>query len=269
MTITRRELLQGAAAAAPPRWRPARWPGPPRPRPPRSASWWSPRAATSPYLDPHLSTSSNDIRISFNLFDNLTSRRPDGKLMPGLATEWKLQGQTAWVFKLRPGVKWHNGDPFTSADVKFSIERTLDTTLKGNRVSTVLTTVDRVEAPDPGTVVVHTKKPDPLLPGAAGLLRRPDRPEEVPGVGGRGRLQPEAGGHRARALRVVDQGRQDRARGQRRLLGRQARLRPPRRAGPARDGAARGRPPQGRGRHRHPAPARPGRAGQGQREHAR
>src|SRR4030095_1517145 len=121
------------------------------------------------FLDPHLSTSSNDIRISFNIYDNLTSRRPDGKLAPGLATEWKLQSQTTWAFKLRSGVKWHNGDPFTSADVKFSIDRTLDTTLKGNRVSTVLTTVDRVETPDAGTVLVHTKKPDPLLPARLGF----------------------------------------------------------------------------------------------------
>src|SRR6267378_1153001 len=121
------------------------------------------------FLDPHLSTSSNDIRISFNIFDNLTSRRPDGKLAPGLATEWKLQGQTTWAFKLRPGVKWHNGDPFTSADVKFSIDRTLDTGLKGNRVNTVLATVDRVETLDPGTAVVHTKKPDPLLPARLGF----------------------------------------------------------------------------------------------------
>jgi peptide/nickel transport system substrate-binding protein len=120
-------------------------------------------------LDPHLSTSSNDIRISFNIFDNLTSRRPDGKLLPSLATEWKLQGQTAWVFKLRSGVKFHNGDPLTSADVKFSIDRSLDTSLKGNRVNTVLTTVDRVETPDPGTAVVHTKKPDPLLPARLGF----------------------------------------------------------------------------------------------------
>src|SRR5438105_827200 len=51
------------------------------------------------FFDPHMSTSSNDIRISFNLYDNLTSRHPDGKLVPGLATEWKLQGQQAWVFK--------------------------------------------------------------------------------------------------------------------------------------------------------------------------
>ena len=81
-------------------------------------------------LDPHLSTSSNDIRISFNIFDNLTSRRPDGKLLPSLATEWKLQGPTTWVFKLRSGVKFHNGDPLTSADVKFSIDRSLDVSLK-------------------------------------------------------------------------------------------------------------------------------------------
>ena len=120
-------------------------------------------------LDPHLSTSSNDIRISFNIFDNLTSRRPDGKLAPALATEWKLQGQQTWVFKLRSGVKFHNNDPFTSADVKFSIDRSLDTNLKGNRVNTVLATVDRVETPDPGTAVVHTKKPDPLLPARLGF----------------------------------------------------------------------------------------------------
>src|SRR4029077_17251778 len=71
-------------------------------------------------FDPHFSTSSNDIRISFNLFDNLVSRHPDGKLAPSLATEWKLEAQTVWRFKLRQGVKFHNGDPLTSADVKYS-----------------------------------------------------------------------------------------------------------------------------------------------------
>src|SRR5215469_1500531 len=115
-------------------------------------------------FDPHFSTSSNDIRVSFNLFDNLTSRHPDGKLYPGLATEWKMQDQTTWVFKLRPGVKWHNGDPFSSADAKFSIERTYDSAVK-TMVATALTTIDRIEAPDATTLIVHTKKPDPLLPG--------------------------------------------------------------------------------------------------------
>ena len=168
MKLSRRRLLQGAtaigaAAAAGPLGRPA------FAQTTQKKELVVAQGGDIAYLDPHLSTSSNDIRISFNLYDNLTSRRPDGKLAPGLATEWKLQGQQAWVFKLRSGVKWHNGDPLSSADVKFSIERTLDTTLKGNRVNTVLTTVERVEAPDPSTVVVHTKKPDPLLPARLGF----------------------------------------------------------------------------------------------------
>ncbi|HKW95024.1 MAG TPA: ABC transporter substrate-binding protein [Methylomirabilota bacterium] len=114
-------------------------------------------------FDPHFSTSSNDIRVSFNLFDNLTSRHPDGKLYPGLATEWKLEGQTTWRFKLRHGVKFHNGDPFTSADAKASIERTYDPAAK-TMVATALATIEKVEAPDPSTLVITTKKPDPLLP---------------------------------------------------------------------------------------------------------
>ena len=113
-------------------------------------------------FDPHYSTSSNDIRISFNLFDNLLSRHHDGKLYPSLATDWKLTNPTTWTFKLRQGVKWHNGDPFSSADVKASFERTWDPKLN-TRVSTVFTTVERVEAPDANTVVFTTKKPDPLL----------------------------------------------------------------------------------------------------------
>jgi len=114
-------------------------------------------------FDPHFSTSSNDIRVSFNVFDNLTSRHPDGKLHPGLATEWKLQGDKTYVFKLRSGVKFHNGDPFSSADAKYSLERTYDPTVK-TMVATVFTTIDRIEAPDATTLIIHTKQPDPLLP---------------------------------------------------------------------------------------------------------
>src|SRR4029077_12089655 len=114
-------------------------------------------------LDPHFSTNSNEIRVSFNLFDNLTSRHPDGKLYPGLATEWKPEGQPTGHFKLRQGVKFHNGVSFTSADAKWSIERTYDPAVK-TMVATALSTVERIDAPDPYPLVVTTKKPDPLLP---------------------------------------------------------------------------------------------------------
>ena len=157
--ITRRELIQGAAAL-----------GVAGAVVPRSAQAQTTQkrelvvaqGGDISKFDPHFSTSSNDIRVSFNLFDNLISRRPDGKLHPGLATEWKLAPATTWTFKLRQGVKWHNGDPFSSADVKYSLERTWDPNVK-TRVSTVLTTIDRIEAPDATTVVMHTKTPDPLL----------------------------------------------------------------------------------------------------------
>ena len=119
-------------------------------------------------FDPHFSTSSNDIRVSFNIFDNLVARHPDGRLNPGLASEYRRQNETTHVFKLRAGVKWHNGDPFSSADAKFSIERTYDPNAK-MRVNTVFTTVDRIEAPDPTTLIIHTKKPDPLLPARLGF----------------------------------------------------------------------------------------------------
>src|SRR5438093_4694901 len=166
--VTRRELLKGTAALGAAAAFPASLP--------RSAP-----AQTTPKrelvvaqggdiskFDPHFSTSSNDIRVSFNVFDNLVSRHPDSKLHPGLATEWKPEGHTTWRFKLRPGVKWHNGDPFSSADAKFSLDRTLDPAAKV-RVSTVLTSIDRIETPHAATLVVHTKKPDPLLPARLGF----------------------------------------------------------------------------------------------------
>ena len=120
-------------------------------------------------FDPHLSTALWDIAVTFNLFDNLTSRHPDGKLYPGLATEWKAVNPTTWQFKLRTGVKFHTGDPLTSSDVKFSIERAMDANVKGSLVRTVFTSVDRVESPDAQTVNFHTQKPDPLLPARLGF----------------------------------------------------------------------------------------------------
>src|ERR1700730_13338903 len=163
MTVTRRELLKGAAALGVAGAMPQLSPGVAQAQTAQKRELVVAQGGDIAKFDPHFSTASNDIRWSFNIFDNLTSRHPDGKLYPGLATEWKLQGQKPGTFKPRAGVKYHNGAPFPSADAKFSLERTYDPNAK-TMVATVFTTIDRIEAQDPTTLVIHTKKPDPLLP---------------------------------------------------------------------------------------------------------
>jgi len=163
MDITRRDLIKGAMAAGAAATVSPALPGAAQAQTTQKKELVTAQGGDIARFDPHFSTSSNDIRVSFNLFDNLVSRHPDGKLYPGLATEWKLQGEKTWIFKLRQGVKFHNGDPFTSADAKFSIERTYDPAVK-TMVATALSTIDRIEAPDPYTLIIQSKKPDPLLP---------------------------------------------------------------------------------------------------------
>ena len=141
--LTRRELLKSAATAGAAAALAPALPGPARAQTTQKRELITAQGGDISRLDPHYSTSSNDIRVSFNLFDNLTSRHPDGKLHPALATDWKLTAPTTWTFKLRPGVKYHNGDPFSSADAKFSIERTYSPTAK-TMVATALSTIDRI-----------------------------------------------------------------------------------------------------------------------------
>src|SRR5262249_60272218 len=91
--MTRRELLTGAAAAA---GAAAVLPGPARAQTTQKRELVIAQGGDIAFFDPHMSTSSNDIRVSFNGYDNLTSRHPDRKPYPALATEWKLTAPTTW-----------------------------------------------------------------------------------------------------------------------------------------------------------------------------
>ena len=194
--IARRDLLKGAAAVgrvagAPPAGRPA------HAQTTQKRELVVAQGGDIAFFDPHMSTSSNDIRVSFNLYDNLMSRHPDGKLYPGLATEWKLDGADhvdvqAPPRREVPQRRSVHVPPTSSA------ASSAPATQRKTRVSTMLTTIDRIEAPDAGTADHPHQEAGPAAAGAPGLLRRPDRPEEVRRGGGRRRLQPQAGGHRAR-----------------------------------------------------------------------
>jgi peptide/nickel transport system substrate-binding protein len=121
------------------------------------------QAADVQKFDPHMSTSEPDTKITFNIFDNLVMRDDDLQVKPALATEWKRLNNTTWEFKIRPGIKFHNGEPLTAETVRFSLSRTLPSGDPAIITRTTFTTFDRVEVADPSTVRIITKAPDPFV----------------------------------------------------------------------------------------------------------
>jgi peptide/nickel transport system substrate-binding protein len=74
-------------------------------------------------MDPHFLNLAPNNNIAWHVFDALTHVDNDARLIPGLATSWRTIDPTTWEFKLRPGVKFHDGSALTADDVAFSIER--------------------------------------------------------------------------------------------------------------------------------------------------
>jgi peptide/nickel transport system substrate-binding protein len=116
-------------------------------------------------LDPHMHAENFTFAVVHNVFDHLVRRFvKDGQLAhePGLATSWTAVNPTTWEFKLRPGVKFHNGEDFNAEAVKFSIERVLNPEQKA-RWRWAFADIERVEVVDPLTVRIVTKVPFPTL----------------------------------------------------------------------------------------------------------
>ncbi|MFZ6815773.1 ABC transporter substrate-binding protein [Undibacterium sp. Rencai35W] len=74
-------------------------------------------------FDPHYVNSGPNNSFAFHVFDALVNVDANGNLVPGLATSWKAIDPLTWEFKLRHGVKFHDGSELTSADVIFSLDR--------------------------------------------------------------------------------------------------------------------------------------------------
>src|SRR5215213_4947795 len=74
-------------------------------------------------LDPYSLNESFTLGMLGNVYEALTKRDNDLKIIPGLAERWEMVEPTRWRFYLRKGVKFHNGEDFTADDVVFSAER--------------------------------------------------------------------------------------------------------------------------------------------------
>ena len=73
--------------------------------------------------DPHSQNENLTNNINQLIYEFLLTRDKNLKLQPALAESWTAVNPTTWRFKLRPGVKFHDGTPFTADDVVFSFER--------------------------------------------------------------------------------------------------------------------------------------------------
>src|SRR5262245_16376419 len=113
--------------------------------------------------DPPNSVLRESIILGYNVFDHLAARDlKTGKVGPSLAVSWKSLDDTTWEVKLRSGVKFHDGTPFSSKDVKATFDRVLNPenklTARGNHAK-----IKSVEVVDDHTVRFKTDGPYPLF----------------------------------------------------------------------------------------------------------
>ena len=125
-------------------------------------------------LDPRIGTDVQSQHIFELLFDGLVKRDPTFHFTPALAERWEQPDPLTLIFHLRSGVKFHNGQPFTSRDVAWTINSMRNGAIISPRAA-AYSSVDKIDTPDPATVIFHLKTPDNFLlinlsTGAIGMV---------------------------------------------------------------------------------------------------
>jgi peptide/nickel transport system substrate-binding protein len=99
------------------------------------------------------------------VFDGLVDVDDHLNLVPALATSWQTSADgLALTFHLRRGVKWHDGQPFTAADVKFTYDTICDPAVTPTIAKSDYAAIAGIDTPDEYTVVFRLKQPDASLP---------------------------------------------------------------------------------------------------------
>ncbi|MDX1515109.1 MAG: ABC transporter substrate-binding protein, partial [Gammaproteobacteria bacterium] len=114
-------------------------------------------------MDPHFHNLGPNNSLLSHLFDALVLQDENQSLVPGLAVSWRAINDTTWEFKLRQGVKFHDGSPFTADDVVFTFQRAPDVEGSPSSFGTY-TKGKEVMKVDDHTVHIKTERPYPLMP---------------------------------------------------------------------------------------------------------
>ena len=117
-----------------------------------------------PGLDPTAGAASAIAEVVlYNIFETLTKINSDGSTTPLLADDWTVSDDLkTWTFKLKAGVKFHNGEPFSAGNVKFSFERAAEKA-STNKDKATFANIDSITTPDARTAVLVLKNGDPDL----------------------------------------------------------------------------------------------------------
>jgi len=112
-------------------------------------------------MDPYFHNETTTNSMLSNIFEGLTYFDKDLKVYPVLAESWKVVGDNTWEFKLRKGVKFHNGNPFNADDVIFSLDRIKNWEKSGFKSKVNM--IESFKKVDDYTVQITTKGPYPIL----------------------------------------------------------------------------------------------------------
>ena len=113
-------------------------------------------------MDPQIQWDTDSYSVYRNIFDNLLTRDPAGKIIPQVATAWRYTNDTTIVFDLRADIAFHDGSKLTAEDVAFSVKRIINPDFRSPQLSQFdqITTADVTGL---NQVTLHTKTPYPAL----------------------------------------------------------------------------------------------------------
>jgi peptide/nickel transport system substrate-binding protein len=115
-------------------------------------------------LDPHYHQLSPNNAAAGMIFDRLINTDGDARMQPGLAESWRAIEPNVWEFRLRRGVTFHNGNPFTAEDVAFTFRRVPNVPNSPSSFAAFVRPITNVEIVDSHTLRITTQNPSPLLP---------------------------------------------------------------------------------------------------------
>lgn len=134
------------------------------PTPSQAATLTVGTSAEPSALDPHYHNLGPNTRARKHVFESLVSMDAKMRLQPELAESWRAIDETTWEFKLRKGVKFHDGTEFTAQDFVYTVCRIPNVANSPSSFTVYTKGIAGIEAPDPHTLIIKTGKPYPLLP---------------------------------------------------------------------------------------------------------